>query len=389
MNSLTRFYLLTLLLTAAMVVRPVYAQTIRINEVSNGPNGSKEWVELLVIPTNPVPASLKYCFYEILNIGNWVLDDNSGVFSPTNHFTGSGIASGHMRFKNTLPWTRLPMGALIVIYNVDDKDPLIPADDPLDFNNDCVYIVPSNHSSLEYCSNAAPVAGGCTTITGYSSCSGYADYSAASALRRWDAIGLANAGDGIQLRNSSGVQVHGVVYGSATSATGCATTPPLVGNAVSPLVDNLPGGNSAFRYNGTNLAGYVSAANWERIAAADATPGAANSASNNDFIENDIRMGCICDIALPLGNSPAVSGARQPQALRVRATAGRVVLTAEQPVQLTLHVYLPDGRLAGRSSWTVSGSRVVDVPGTGMRYVVVEGTDSRRRYFREVVAVTR
>ena len=113
----------------------ILSQTIRINEFSNGPSGSKEWIEILVTPTSPTIPSLKTCFYNSVNIAGWVIDDNNGDFSPFGQYNGTGIADGHLRFKNVAPWTKLPVGALIVIYNSFDKDPLIPPDDRYDFND--------------------------------------------------------------------------------------------------------------------------------------------------------------------------------------------------------------------------------------------------------------
>ena len=77
-------------------------QSIRINEFSQGTSGAKEWVELVVGSSTPINNS--NCVLAKVNIAGWILDDNNGDFSPTNHFTGSGMATGHMRFKNQLPW---------------------------------------------------------------------------------------------------------------------------------------------------------------------------------------------------------------------------------------------------------------------------------------------
>ena len=165
----------------------VNAQSIRINEFSQGANGSKEWVELLVTTTSPI--GLTNCSSIRLNIGGWILDDNNGDFSPLNHFTGTGIAQGHMRFKNQSPWNSLPAGSIIVIYNAADKDIVtnFPPDDPNDINGDCVYVVPSNHLSLEYCTTL-PVANTCNSRNDYSVCT-------YTSLGSWLNIGLANAGD--------------------------------------------------------------------------------------------------------------------------------------------------------------------------------------------------
>ena len=144
----------------------IYSQTLRINEYSNGTSSAKEWVELIVINTTTTPPGQNSCYTWSFNASGWVLDDKNGDFSPAGHKLGSGVAAGHLRFKNTLPWTQLPLGAIIVIYNDGDKDTILPADDPYDSNDDCVFILPASHSSLEYCSNA-PQAITCDSVNTY------------------------------------------------------------------------------------------------------------------------------------------------------------------------------------------------------------------------------
>jgi hypothetical protein len=333
------------------------AQTLRINEFSNGSSGAREWVELLVVPTTPVAGSPKTCFLNSIDVSGWILDDNNGDFSPAGHYTGSGMASGHIRFKNTAPWTRLPMGALIVIYNADDKDPLIPADDPLDINNDCVYIMPSSHSSIEYCTTGtgAPQAIDCVTRLDYADCSSYGNYIAASGLRSWSAIGLANNGDGIQIRNAAFSQIHGVVYGNSSSSAGCATSPPLVGNAVTPYLTGS-GTNRYFAYTGTDVAGYFTATNWVTGTASAATPGTSNNTTNQSMIDNEIRKGCICDMTLPLTNPVLVDGKRTILPYIIKQTGTDLLIQSGRKLHMNISIYSTDGSLLEQKELMLQGT---------------------------------
>lgn len=349
----TALFFLLLLSTSAL-----FAQTIRINEFSNGPSGTKEWVELLVVPTTPVAGSPKTCFLNSIDISGWILDDNNGDFSPPNHYSGSGMAAGHIRFKNTAPWTRLPMGALIVIYNADDKDATITlADDPFDINNDCVYVLPSSHSSLEYCTTGtgAPQAIDCNTRLNYADCSSYGNYVAATALQSWNSIGLANTGDCMQIRDNAFTQIHGVVYGNSSSATGCATSPAMVGNAVTPYIAGT-GLNKYFAYDGTDVAGYFTATNWVTGAAASATPGAANTVNNQSMIDNEIRKGCICDVTLPLGNPVFVDGKRSILPFTIKQTGTDLLIQSGHKLQLSIKLFSTVGSLLEQKELMLQGT---------------------------------
>ncbi len=267
------------------------AQSIRINEFSQGASGAKEWVELVVSSATTITNS--NCVLAKVNIAGWVLDDNNGDFSPLNHFTGSGMATGHMRFKNELPWNNLPVGAIIVIYNAADRDLILPADDPYDWvNNDCVYIVPSNHLSLEYCTTL-PAASSCIVRTNYAACT-YVS------TGTWANIGLANAGDGIQVRDPSFNLIHGVVYGKSTNVSGCTTTVDMVGNAVAPLISNVAMSGTSAAFVGTSDAEYFDATKWTIQSATVATPGAYNSATNETYIFDTLRGSCTCNKILPI-----------------------------------------------------------------------------------------
>lgn len=87
-----------------------------INEFSQGPSGTSEWVEILTLRQ----ASFR----------NWKLEDSSG---------------NRLSFADAPVWDAVPAGTLIVIYNGVSKDALLPADDT-DFSDGKV-IVASNNSS--------------------------------------------------------------------------------------------------------------------------------------------------------------------------------------------------------------------------------------------------
>ena len=87
---------------------------IYVNEFSNGPSGTnQEFVELVV--SNGIPGST-------VDIRGWIIDDNSGYWSCG---VGWGIASGHLRFAQINNWRCVPTGSIILLYNDQNKHPLI------------------------------------------------------------------------------------------------------------------------------------------------------------------------------------------------------------------------------------------------------------------------
>lgn len=99
------------------------SDSIIINEWSQGASGSKEWVELLVIA-------------DALDLSGWDLGDSS---------------PGDLTFETHSLWQNLPAGTRIVIYNGNDRDTVLPADD-ID-PADCTLIVAHNS---EYFSGGWP-----------------------------------------------------------------------------------------------------------------------------------------------------------------------------------------------------------------------------------------
>ena len=135
------------------------------------------------------------------------MDDNDGTFSA-ERVDGTGISPGHVRFaKNTGAWSAVPVGALILIYNSNSKNPAIKLrDDPEDGDGDGVYVLPSDHLSLE-------------TNSSYPRTSNPSDYNVKGGERGytaggdWAALSLYEYADAMQIRRQDGSYSHGVGYG--------------------------------------------------------------------------------------------------------------------------------------------------------------------------------
>lgn len=196
-----------------LLFSPVFGQGIIVNELSNGPSGSQEYFEFVVVgpPANPNCGPI--------DLRGWIFDDNNGDFS-CGACAGTGIATGHMRFAILPVWSAVPTGSIIVIYDPGVKNPKIPADDPTDTSPaDGVYILPNSHSSLQ--SSTTPCASG-NLPTGFGacgSCTGNISYAGAcytSGLASTNA-GLRNTGDAAQTRLPNGTYFHGLAYGNSGS----------------------------------------------------------------------------------------------------------------------------------------------------------------------------
>lgn len=354
----------------------IFAQTLRINEFSNGPSGSKEWIELLVAPTTPTAASLRGCFTNSLNCAGWVIDDNDGTFSPSSNNFGSGFANGHLRFKNVAPWTRLPVGAIIIIYNDLDRDLLIPPDDPYDFNNDCVYVLPANHISLESCTTA-PAALSCSTKLSYSDCLTYG-------VGSWNTINAANAGDGLQLRDASFNLVHGVVYGRTTLSS-CGSAANMVGNSFAPFITTTNGANTFYAYNGLDLPGYFDASQWVTGTASSATPGAFNNANNQIWIQDTIRKGCICDVTLNLKDESNQTIIPKNNTLKYKVFGNQIIFHEDQNTNINIVLISVDGKILDRLNTRFKGDYIYKINNRNISMIIVNSVSGYGEYSYYVI----
>ncbi|MCC6938810.1 MAG: hypothetical protein IT226_11365 [Flavobacteriales bacterium] len=227
-----------------------------VNELSNGPTGAQEYIELIVV--GPPCTNV--------DIRNIKVDDNNGTiyngFGTT--LTGSGVALGHLRFANIAQWSAVPTGSIILLYNNTDLNPLLPPNDvndsaPMDFR----YIVPVNNAVMQGCNSSPNPA----SFSGYFTCAWVAG--------NWNYISLRNEGDAAQTRDAQGRYFHGISYG---------TNGQSMNNGG---LDNLR--ISAMDHTGRviyfNSGNYRVAANFtSALVAGNETPGAPNNAANLAFI---------------------------------------------------------------------------------------------------------
>ena len=222
-----------------------------VNEVSNGPTGSQEYIELLVIGP---PCSN-------VDISNWIVDDNNGDFGAGG---GNGIANGHIRFRNIPVWQNVPAGSIILLYNGADKNTnIVQADDPADANNDQVYILATSSTIIEFCVGA-PI----NSNPNYA-CPGVYNF---ASLISWNGIGLRNSGDAAQVRMPNGAYFHGISWGA--NPGGPDNLNVAVGSG---------SGKNYFFINGqyTNVANFGDGA-----ATLNETPGSPNSPANFLYIDS-------------------------------------------------------------------------------------------------------
>ena len=71
------------------------AQTLIINEVSQGESGNMEFIEFVVVDNSAV-YDCGDSSPPTIDIRGWIIDDNNGYHSPANE----GVAGGAVRFSN-------------------------------------------------------------------------------------------------------------------------------------------------------------------------------------------------------------------------------------------------------------------------------------------------
>jgi gliding motility-associated-like protein len=179
----------------------IIGQTIIINEFSNGPAGSQEYIEFVVVDTvatynclgGPPPC---------VDIRGWIIDDNSGY-----HGTG-GIAAGCNRFSFNSIWQCVPLGTIILVYNNSDPNIYLPAIDLSMSDNNCKIVAPINNTTLFESNSTTPGASACSyPATGW------------TAGGIWTRMGMANSGDCARLVNLAGCEVSSMCYGDVNLNT--------------------------------------------------------------------------------------------------------------------------------------------------------------------------
>jgi hypothetical protein len=298
-----------------------------INELSQGPSGTKEYVELLVTG-NPVCGGSN-----TVDLRGWIIDDNNSWHGAG---AGTGIAGGHVRFANINQWASVKIGTLILIYNDADVSPAVAAlaVDTSDSNNDCVYIVPVSSAVLDK-NTTLPASNG--TMTTYNV--GGTVYTSTGT---WGVLGMANGADAFHT-------VSPLDYTSAYHSIGWGIDTTDLDVYFSPS----QGGRVIYMANSISNDPF-NAANFIDTLASEETPGAANNAANAAWI-GSMNNGC-----QPF--TPPVVSINTPANLTCIQTS--VILTATSPTSNAVY-HWSNGTAGATDTVSSSGRYYVTVNDAG------------------------
>lgn len=245
-NPLSSISYLVILLVLVSVPFRSNAQLV-INEVSQGASGSKEYVELLVTGTPSCSGILT------VDLRGWYIDDNNGTFATGS---GTGIATGCIRFSQDPLWSAVPIGQLIVIYNDADINASIPAQDLSLTDGNCHLIIPISNCTLLEKNTSQPTIGNAVYPTsGFTACGS------------WSPVSMANGDDSFQTVDPPGNRVHSVSWGNNSTNTIIYFSGTSAGMVA--WMNNASDNNPANQ------------ANWTRTAVAgNETPGDPNNTAN-------------------------------------------------------------------------------------------------------------
>lgn len=268
---------LVLLALAVFGLKHVSCQSLRINEVSQGPSGSKEYVELVVVGNTLTDcASQPQC----LDLRGWILDDNNGYFSNGN-LTGTGLANGAIRFANNAFWQCINAGTIILIYNDLDQNAAVPANDQSVTDGNCKLIFPVSSNLFERHESAPSNTSSLYASTGW--ISGGA----------WGPISMANGDDSFQIYapNNTTVPVHGVSWGN--------------NNSNNFIYFNGAAGGMVFSATNTVSENLSFQANWTSMPVASGqTPGVGNSTQNSAYL-GSMNLNCSAPLVVTVNPTDA------------------------------------------------------------------------------------
>jgi gliding motility-associated-like protein len=233
---------------------------LMINEVSQGPSGVKEYVEFVV-------AGNLSCKNDqnTLDLRGVIIDDNNGYFATGS---GTGIASGAVRFASTTLFQAVPTGTIIVVYNDSDPNPLIPPIDLSLSDGNCRLIIPVSSNLLEW-----------QTETPTTSSTSYSASSWTTGGSSWSPLGMANSDDSFQIRSNTldATPDHSVSWGN---------------NTTNNIIYFPSAGGKVFSFTNNFSNDFNTQVNWtEGIVGTDETPGVANNPSNDNWI---LSMNATC-----------------------------------------------------------------------------------------------
>ncbi|MGC6420615.1 MAG: gliding motility-associated C-terminal domain-containing protein [Chitinophagales bacterium] len=237
------------------IAQPMLVNGPYINELSQGPSGAEEFVEIMVYGD-------VNCNDTCFDLRGWILDDNNGYFANGG---GTGIATGSYRFGPDPIWECVRYGTLIVIYNEFDRNVNLPPDD-LD-PSDGVMILPANSILFE-------------RAGGSPSASGSPNYPTTNWLTRgsWQNTLMSNSNDSYQIRQPN--NLNGLISPFHAISFGNNTNNPVI------YFPGSAGGKVFYMDNSFNNNPFDQA-NWSEGSAAggDETPGFGNNPANSAWIQ--------------------------------------------------------------------------------------------------------
>ncbi len=252
------------------------SQSLIINEVSQGPSGSKEYVEFLVVPGSGPYQCSNYC----MDLRGWIIDDNNGYFSGGGG-SGIGIAAGAVRFSNSSFWQCIPIGTIILVYNNQDLNVAIPSIDNSITDGNCKLVLPISSTLFEN-----------QTVSPSTTSSSYPTMGWLPG-GLWGPISMANGGDSFQVYNPNNLltPLHGVSW---------------VNNNVNNIIYFATSSiNSVYYFANTLNNNPSNQANWVAgtcSAPDNQTPGAPNNAANASYIQG-LTNNCVGPLVATLTSS--------------------------------------------------------------------------------------
>jgi gliding motility-associated-like protein len=268
-----------------------YSQTIIIHEISQGlnqNNESPEYVEFLVVGT-PCASSNSF-----LDMRHMIIDDNNGTFASGS---GVGIANGAMRFGGSSFWQNIPVGTLIVIYNAEHPNNVLPPDDYSLSDGNHRLIIPSTSNLIDGASDYPNLTSSLYPIsTSPNWIAGGTDWINEVIMRK--------DGDSFQIRDSNAVLIHSLSWGDNVNPILHFN---VIADAASPVFHLVSPSNSANSYNQIS--------NWAIGSLASQTPGKWNSYADSAWIYSMIGQpntsdtsAISCDSFTWYGNTYTQSG---------------------------------------------------------------------------------
>lgn len=238
-----------------------FAQTqLMINEVSQGPSGVKEYLEFVVAGNLSCEEN-----ENTFDLRGVIIDDNNGYFATGS---GTGIASGAVRFANITLFQAVPTGTIILVYNDADPNPLVPPIDLSLTDGNCRLIIPISSNLLEW-----------QTETPTTSSTTYSASSWTTGGSSWSPLGMANTDDSFQIRSNEFDMNpnHSVSWGN---------------NTTNSIIYFSSAGGKVFSFTNDFSNDFNTQINWtEGTVGINETPGYANNPANENWI---LSMNAAC-----------------------------------------------------------------------------------------------